>query len=45
MRSSRLEENKNIEGNIIKDIRNLLRLEKLRKETTDTAIKYIRIFF
>ena len=45
MRSSRLEENKNIEGNIIKDIRNLLRLEKLKKETTDTAIKYIRIFF
>ena len=45
MRSSRLEENKNIEGNIIKDIRNLLRLEKLKKETTDTAIKYMRNLF
>ena len=45
MRSSRLEENKNIERNIIKDIRNLLRLKKLKKETTDTAIKYIRNLF
>ena len=31
MKSSRLEENKNIEENIIKDVRNLFRLRKLKK--------------
>ena len=31
MKSSRLEEDKNIEKNIIKDVRNLCRLEKLIK--------------
>ena len=31
MKSSRLEEDKNIEKNIIQDVRNLCRLEKLIK--------------
>ena len=31
MKSSRFEENKNIEENIIKDVRNLFRLRKLKK--------------
>ena len=31
--------------NIIKDVRNLFRLEKLKNETTDTTIKDIRKFF
>ena len=34
---SRLEEDKNIEENIVKDVRNLFRLKKLKKETNDTA--------
>ena len=29
MKSSRLEDNKNVEKNIIKDVRNLFRLKKL----------------
>ena len=33
MKSSRLEENKGIEGNIIKVVRNLFRLRKPKKET------------
>ena len=33
MKSSRLEEDKNIEGNIIKVVRNLFRMRKLKKET------------
>ena len=40
MESSSLEEEK-----IIKDIRNLFRLEKLKKETIDIAIKGIRNLF
>ena len=31
MKSSRLEEDKNIEENIIEDVRNLYRLKKLKK--------------
>ena len=31
MKSSRLEEDKNIEDNILKDIKNLFRLKKKRK--------------
>ena len=31
MKSSKLEEDKNIEDNIIKDVRNLLRLKILKK--------------
>ena len=31
MKNSRLEKNKNIEENIIKDVKNLFRLEKLKK--------------
>ena len=42
MKGSRLEEDKNIEENIIKDVRNLFRLKKLKKETNDAAIKGIR---
>ena len=37
MESPRLEEE-----NIIKDVRNLFRLERLKKETTDITIKDIR---
>ena len=33
------------EENIIKDVRNLFRLEKLKKETIDTTIKDIRNIF
>ena len=40
METPRLEEE-----NIIKDVRNQFRLEKLKKETTDTPIRYIRVFF
>ena len=39
MGSSALEEDKNIEGNIIKDVRNLFTLNKLKKETNDAAFK------
>ena len=35
MISSRVEEDKNIEGNIIKDERNLYRSKKLKKEAYD----------
>ena len=31
MKNSRLEKNKNIEENIIKDVKDLFRLEKLKK--------------
>ena len=31
MKSSRLEEDKNIKGKIIKDVRNLFKLEKTKK--------------
>ena len=33
------------EENIIEDVRNLFRLEKLEKETVDTTIKDIRNLF
>ena len=35
MKSSGLEEYKNMEENIIKDVRNVFRLNKLEKETND----------
>ena len=34
-----------MEENIIKDVGNLFRFNKLEKETNDAAIKGIRIFF
>ena len=45
MKSSRLKEDKNTEENIINDVRNILRLKKLKKETNDAAIKGIRNLF
>ena len=42
MKRSRFEEKKNKLHNIIKDVKNIFRSKKLRKETNDTAIKYIR---
>ena len=45
MKSSRFEEDKNIEENINKDVRNLFRLKKLKKETIDATIKSIRNLF
>ena len=42
MKSSRLEEDKNIEENVIKDVRNFLRLKKLKKETNDVTNKAIK---
>ena len=35
IKSSRLEKDKDIEENIIKDVRSLFRLKKLKKETND----------
>ena len=40
-----LEEYKNMEENIIKGIKNIFRLNKLEKETNNTAIKGIRNLF
>ena len=45
MERSRPEEHENIEENKIKDVRNLFRLQKLEKETTDAAIKGLRNLF
>ena len=45
MKSSGLKEYKNIKENITKDVRNLLRLKKLKNETNDAAIKGIRNLF
>ena len=45
MKSSRLEEDKNIKENITKDIRNFLYLKKTKEKTNDTAIKDIRNLF
>ena len=45
MKSSKLVEDKNIEDNIIKDVKNLFRLKKLKQETSDTAIRDIRNLF
>ena len=42
MKSSRLKENKNIQENIIKYLRNLFRLKKLKTEAHDVTIKGIR---
>ena len=39
MKSSRLEEDKNIEENIIRDVRNLIRLKKLKKKQMMMQIK------
>ena len=39
MKSSRFEEATNVEDNIIKDVRNLFRLKKLKREPNDTATK------
>ena len=35
IKSSKIEKDKNIEENIIKDVRSLFRLKKLKKETND----------
>ena len=40
-----LKEYRNVEENIIKDVRNLFRLKKLKKETNDVAINGIRNLF
>ena len=45
IKGSRLEEDKNREENIIKDVGNLFRLNKLKKETNDTSITGIRNLF
>ena len=45
MKSSGLEEDKNIEEKIIKDVKNLFRLKKLKKEANGAAIKGIRNLF
>ena len=45
MKSSRLEEDKNIEDSIIKDAGNLFRLKNLKKEVNDAANKDKTIFF
>ena len=45
MKYLKLEENKNIENSIIKDVRNSFRSKKLRKEENCTAIKDIRNLF
>ena len=45
IKGSRLEEDKNREENIIKDVGNLFRLNKLKKETNGTAIKGTRNLF
>ena len=43
IKRSRLKEDKNIQENIIKDLRNLKK--KLKTETSDTTIKGIRNLF
>ena len=42
MKNSSLVEEKNIEENIIKEVRDLFRLKKLKQGTNDAAIKGIR---
>ena len=44
MESSRTEEDENMEENIIKDVINLFRLEKLKKEAIGTTIKVRNLF-
>ena len=45
MKSSRLEEDKNMEQNIIKDVRYIFKLKKLKKETNDARFKHLRNLF
>ena len=45
MKSSRLEEDKNIEDSIIKDASNLFRLKNLKNEVNDAANKDKTTFF
>ena len=45
MKSSRLEEDKNIENGVIKDIRNLFRLRKENEANKNIVIKDIRNLF
>ena len=45
MKSSGLEEDRNIEENINKGVRDLFRLNKLEKETNDAAIKGLKNAF
>ena len=45
VKSSRLEEDRNIEVKIMKDVRNLFRLKQLKKEANDAAITDIRNLF
>ena len=45
MESLSTEEDKNIEENIIKDVKNLFGLNKLKKETNEAAIKLVRNLF
>ena len=42
MEISRVKEDKNIEENIIKDVRNLFRWKKRKQETNDATIKGMR---
>ena len=42
MKNSRLEKDKNIEENIIKDMKNIFKLKNLKKETNDTATEDTR---
>ena len=44
MKRSRLEEDKNIENGVIKDIRNLFRLRKENEANKNIVIKDIRTF-
>ena len=39
MKSSKIEEDENVEENIIKNVINLFRLKKLKKETNNATIK------
>ena len=39
MKSSSLEEDKNIEDNVIKDVRNLFRMKKLKKKQMISQLK------
>ena len=45
MKTARLEEDKNVEDNINKDVRNLFRLKKLKNEINYSAIKDIKNVF
>ena len=45
MKMSRFEKYRNIKKSIIKDVRNVFRLKKLKKETNYAAIKSVRNLF